>query len=147
MASKKNCLILVCVSALLLAATGCGSSSSSNPTSPPVDTQPPTPPNGLSIDYAPRDQVLTITWDANVTDPDLAGYLIDRGIGNGEPVALVSVPQSATYFVDEDFQGLGRLLTYYVYAVDTSGNASAAATISLTLDDEVEHQENPHRES
>ena len=137
MASKKNRLILVCVSALLLAATGCGSSSS-NPTSPPVDTQPPTLPSGLAVDYAPRHQTATISWDANVTDLDLAGYLVYRGIFDREPVALVSAPQAATYFVDEDLEGLARVVTYYVYAVDTSGNQSAAATISLNLDIESE---------
>jgi hypothetical protein len=31
-------------------------SSSSNPTTPPVDTAPPALPNGLSVDYAPRQQ-------------------------------------------------------------------------------------------
>ena len=135
MASKRVILTLACLTALMFVITGCGSSSSSsNPTTPPVDTSPPALPNGLSVDFAPRQQAATITWEANVTDTDLAGYLVYRGAYDREPIALVSVPQQQNYYTDNDIEGHGRLLTYYIYAVDTNDNVSAAATIVLNLE-------------
>jgi hypothetical protein len=41
---------------------------------------------------------VTVTWEANVTDPDLAGYLVYRASYDHEPVALVTVPQASTYY-------------------------------------------------
>lgn len=135
MASKNLNLTLACLLAAMLIVSGCGNSSS-NPTQPPVDTTPPVLPSGLNVDFAPRHQVATITWQANATDLDLAGYLVYRGSYDLSPVALVAAPQAATYYVDDDIEGHGRVLTYYIHAVDTSGNASAAATITLTLEND-----------
>ena len=133
MASKRISFILACLLAAMLVVGGC-SKSSSNPTQPAVDTTPPALPFGLNLDFAPRQQAATITWEANVTDLDFAGYLVYRGSYDYEPVALVSVPQTATQYVDNDIDGHGRVLTYYIHSVDTSGNASAAATVTLVLE-------------
>jgi hypothetical protein len=131
MASKKLITTLVGLGIMALV-VGCGSDDDS-PTAPVTDTAPPALPGNLAVDYAaPQDQV-TVTWDANVTDADLAGYLVARASYDGDPVQLIDAPQAANSFQDDLGECCGRLLTYYVYSVDTSDNVSAAATVTLQM--------------
>jgi hypothetical protein len=128
MASKKFILTLISVLALTFMVVGCGSDDDS-PAAPAVDTAPPALPGGLQADYAPHQDVVTVTWDANVTDADFAGFLVSRGDYDLDPVELVDAPQAANSFQDSDLDGAGRQVTYYVSSVDESGNVSAAATV------------------
>ena len=136
MASKKIFLTLMCLTALTFVAVGCGDDDS-NPVAAAVDTAPPVLPSGLDLQYAAVDRAVTVSWDQNVSDADFAGFLVSRAAYDGEPVALVDEPQAAPYFEDADVD-FGRVVTYYIYSVDTSGNASAAATVTLNLDDSVD---------
>lgn len=131
MASKKFILPLVCLTVTIFALAGCGSDSS-NPVAP-IDTTSPALPVGLNAKFSPQQQVVEIAWDANVTDRDLAGYLVYRSTNYLEPVALVSVPQAATSYQDTSINDRASVLTYYVYAVDTRNNLSAAATTVVRL--------------
>ncbi|HOX25862.1 MAG TPA: hypothetical protein PLL30_10165 [Candidatus Krumholzibacteria bacterium] len=132
MASKKLILILVGLAALGFGAAGCGSDDD-NPAAPPVDTAPPALPSGLAVSYVPADQTVTVTWDANVTDHDLEGYLVSRSNYDLAPVDLTAEPQEETSYEDANLSGCGRYVTYYVYCVDHHGNVSAGATISVEL--------------
>ena len=136
MASKKLILTLLCVTALTFMTVGCGSDDST-PTAPAVDTAPPALPGSLSVDYAARQHEVTVSWAPNVTDSDFDGFLVSRGSYDLDPVAVVSDPQSANSFQDTDLDGAGRQVTYYIYSVDTSGNVSAAATVSVNLDEQA----------
>ena len=128
MALNKWKLLLTALVLLSFAALGCGGDDDSHPASP-VDTQPPTLPTGLSAEFAPASQQVVLSWDANTVDVDLAGYQITRTCYD-TTVDLVATPQAANTFVD-DAAGLGREVTYQVYAVDQVGNASAAASVSI----------------
>lgn len=136
MASKTRILSLICLTALTFAA-GCGDDDDQNPAAPIVDTAPPALPGGLVVNYDPAQQTALVAWNANVTDSDLAGYLVSRGSYDLTPTALVSDPQTANAYEDSDLAGCGRQVTYYVYSVDTNGNVSAAATIAVDREDQV----------
>jgi len=84
-----------------------------------------------------RQNTATVSWAQNVTDSDFDGFLVSRGSYDLDPVAVVSDPQSANSFQDTDLDGAGRQVTYYIYSVDTSGNVSAAATVSVNLDEQA----------
>lgn len=133
MASNKLLLTLMCLTALTLLTVGCGSDDDNSPVAPVVDTAPPALPSGLDAAYASSQQAATISWDLNVTDSDFYGFLVYRGSYDFEPVALVDNPQTANSFQDDSLEGAGRQVTYYIYAVDTNGNVSAASTISIDL--------------
>ena len=136
MASTKHILTLFCVmTALTLVTTGCGSDDNS-PAAPVVDTAPPALPASLSVDYSSLQHTATVSWGQNVTDGDFEGFLVSRASNRQDPVAIVSDPQAANSYQDDDLVDAGRQVTYYVYSVDTSGNVSAAATVSLDLYDE-----------
>ena len=89
MASKKIILTLATIGIVALLG-GCGSDddSSSDPVAPVIDTAPPALPGGVAVDYAADQQVINLTWDANVTDADLAGYIISRGDYTNDPQDL-----------------------------------------------------------
>jgi hypothetical protein len=145
MASKKLSLTVVCLIVAIGMIAGCGSDTA-NPVAP-EDTAPPALPAGLNVEYTPYQQFVTVSWAPNVTDPDLAGYLIYRASYDQAPIPLVTVPQASTVFEDTSLAGAGRLLTYYVRAVDTRNNVSAAATISVTLEEPVDSSEpNPAKQ-
>jgi len=132
MASKKT-FIIASLGIIALVA-GCGSDSS-NPTTPVVDTAPPALPGNLAVQYQSSQNTAIVSWGANVTDADLAGYLVARGAYGEQPTALTDAPQNTTQFIDNLGATCGRQVTWYIYAVDTSGNSSAAATISMWLPD------------
>lgn len=146
MASKKFILTLVCISTLGLLALGCGSDDDSNPVAPapPIDTAPPMLPGNLDVDYSEVQQTAVITWNQNVTDADLAGYVVSRGSYDLTPTVLTETPQTANTFQDQLTDDCGRQITYYIYAVDTSDNMSAAATITLEFEEPVNNSPPPN---
>jgi hypothetical protein len=137
MASKKLILTLISVLALTFVVVGCGSDDDNSPAAPAVDTAPPALPGGLQAQYMAHQDAATVTWDANVTDADFAGFLVARGDYDLDPEELVSSPQAANSYQDQDLDGAGRQVTYYIYSVDESGNVSAAATVTIDRSDEA----------
>jgi beta-glucanase (GH16 family) len=87
-----------------------------------VDTTPPSAPT--SVVASGGDAQVTLGWSANA-ESDLAGYRVYRnGVRVGSP--------TTTSFTDSGLSN-GTSYTYYVTAVDTSGNESAhSATVSAT---------------
>lgn len=138
MASKKIILTLATIGIAALLG-GCGGDDSNDPVAPVIDTAPPALPGGIAVDYAADQQVVNLTWDANVTDADLAGYVISRGDYANDPQDLTVEPLTATTFQDTTEPGQsGRRVTYYVRCVDTSDNLSAAATATVVISHEPE---------
>jgi hypothetical protein len=133
MASKKLLLTLACITALAMVTVGCGGDDDdSNPVVPVVDTAPPALPSGLQLALDSDGAILT--WDENTTDVDFAGFLVSRTIDGSGTIALVEVPQAQAGYHDISSLPVGAALTYLVYSVDTSGNASAAAVASCVVE-------------
>lgn len=92
----------------------------------PADLAPPAVPTGVYAQV--RDLQIKLGWEANDTDPDCLGFILDRSAA-GATVHLVTEPLDATAFVDtHPFAGVA---VYRVFAVDTAGNVSAAATFAV----------------
>lgn len=127
MAGKTMIKILMLL-ALVALATGCSDDDPAAPAT--IDTAPPAVPTNLTADYAAGPGTVVLSWDANTVDADLAGYVVDKVYG-GETIALVASPISVPTCQDANV-GSG-LTTYYVYAVDQSGNESAVAMATISL--------------
>lgn len=111
-----------------------GCSDDSNPTvtpTTPVDTAPPAVPSDLAAAF--DGDVAVISWAANTTDSDLAGYLVQKSHYDDAIVTLVGVPTLVTSIQDDNVQA--GLSTYHVLAVDQVGNESAFATIQVICSD------------
>lgn len=136
MAVKHALRILFAVVAIFAMAsfTGCGNDSS-NPASPTIDTAPPAVPSGTSAwGQIGHSNAIHLSWDANVTDADLAGYVLYRAespnagyrmvagdLVNGNSYTDTNVMPGGTYY-------------YRVSARDASGNESGfSQTISIEL--------------
>lgn len=92
----------------------------------PRDTFPPAAP--AALEAVGGAGVISLIWDA-VEDTDLAGYLVLRGEGGGEPTTLLTpLPIRESSFEDRDVRP-GVRYTYVVAAVDsaTPPNRSAAS--------------------
>jgi hypothetical protein len=85
----------------------------------PMDLTPPSVPRGVQADK--RGSVVQVTWLQN-KEGDIAGYNVYRVIGRSEQ-KLTKTPLKDTQFVDHSV-GDNRYLSYYVTAVDLSGNES-----------------------
>ena len=72
---------------------------------------------------SPRASLVRLIWDP-VDASDLAGYLVFRKEGDGEPVRLTKDPLTDPFFTDETARQGGRY-RYTVRAVDRTGNQSA----------------------
>lgn len=84
------------------------------------DTTPPTAPTGLVA--VGTSSSVDLTWNAN-GEPDLAGYLVYRGVASGGPYSLLTASAIAgTSYSDTSATGTGF---YVVTAVDTANNESA----------------------
>ncbi len=95
-------------------------------TTPVVDTAPPAIPTGFNC--CAEDLVSKLSWEANVVDDDLAGYLIYRTACN-QTWQLTPEPITNTRFVDPvPFSGP---TLYEISAVDINGNESARALIHV----------------
>jgi hypothetical protein len=99
-------------------------------TAPPPDTTPPAAPAGLSATAGKRK--ITLNWTAN-TEPDLAGYNVYRSSSaTGTFTKLNSSPVTTNTYTNSSLTS-GSTWYYYVTAVDTSNNQSAASnTASAT---------------
>lgn len=114
------------IAMLLLAAgctLGCGSGEDETPAAVAFDTQAPTVPSGITATRLDDGAVL-LSWRANRTDPDLAGYVIYRSqtIESGFRPVLAD-PVRSNSFVDDDAPADGTLW-YRVAARDASANES-----------------------
>lgn len=128
MASNKTIVTMICITLVSLVAVGCSNNDSSSPVAAAVDTAPPAVPTSLSAAYDDASGAATISWAANTTDSDLAGYIVTRD-SYGVVETLVASPTLITSFEDAS-PALG-LSTYSVAAVDLVGNESAVASVEL----------------
>jgi hypothetical protein len=124
MAGKKILTTLLLIGLLVFAA---GCSDDSAPVAP-IDTAPPAVPVNVTGDYLGG--YVEITWAANSVDADYAGVMITRTNGD-ESTALTGSAHAGTTY--RDYTAQPGLNVYELVAVDQSGNASAAATVSVTL--------------
>lgn len=125
MASKKT-IVTFLILGLVAVATGC--SDNNDPITTTPDTTPPALPANVSISYV--DGVAHISWDANVVDADLAGYLVSREC-DGQLEVLQATPGAENAFVDA--QPANGVSVYQIYSVDLTGNESAAAIARLLV--------------
>jgi glycosidase/fibronectin type 3 domain-containing protein len=93
----------------------------------PADTTPPAAPTGLHVVTAGPTEI-DLAWDAN-SEPDLAGYEIDRS--DGGPFTQVGSTGTPS-FADTNVV-TGTTYTYVVKAIDTSANVSSpSASVTAT---------------
>jgi hypothetical protein len=85
-----------------------------------VDTFQPAAPRGLTA--VPTEGAINLIWDPN-SEPDLAGYLVMRAMGDEPLQQLTPKPITDASFKDDVKAGLH--FTYAVSAVDKAGNVSA----------------------
>jgi len=90
-----------------------------------VDTFAPAPPKGLSVLPSSGGTAMQLIWDAN-TEPDLAGYIVLRGVAPGDTLVAVT-PSPVTEPSFTDTVQPGTRYVYAIQAVDKSGNRSAAS--------------------
>jgi fibronectin type 3 domain-containing protein len=83
------------------------------------DKTPPPAPRGAQGEK--KEKGVSITWEKSA-ESDLLGYNIYR-VGTGKAEKLNKEPIQETSFLDTE-PGSGRYVSYYVTAVDTSGNES-----------------------
>ncbi|MDE3154395.1 MAG: hypothetical protein KGN76_04795, partial [Acidobacteriota bacterium] len=85
------------------------------------DTFPPAAPTGLQAVASAG--AISLIWNPNA-EPDLAGYLVLRGLASGGPLAPITpAPVRDTTFRDATVQA-GVRYVYAVVAVDTANNRS-----------------------
>jgi len=88
----------------------------------PRDVFPPTPPQGLSSTYSAG--AVELVWTAN-SEPDLAGYNVYRL--ENQTARRVNKELLRTPIFRDATTAPGETFTYYVTAVDLSGNESKAS--------------------
>ncbi len=91
-----------------------------------ADIFPPASPTGLvavALQLQGKPSRIDLSWEPN-TEPDLAGYLLYRTDGTGQPILLTPAPIPAIAFSDAAVQA-GHNYTYTLRAVDAAGNRSA----------------------
>lgn len=99
-----------------------------------IDTAPPAIPTGLSA--TATDLSVKVSWDANVVDGDLFGFMVYRVVW-GTPFAMLNLPLHDTQWIDD--HPVNVACTYVVTALDEAGNESAWAAVNfLGLDEEPE---------
>ncbi len=123
---KTISLIILAMAALTL--TGC---SSDGPLAlagvdPVIDTAPPTIPTGLAA--AAADHSVKVSWDENVLDEDLYGFMVYRVVW-GTRYPMLGAPQQDNQWIDD--HPVNVACTYVVTALDNSGNESAWAAINF----------------
>ena len=126
MITKTRVTLLVAMAATALLA-GCGSDSTTTLTA--IDAAPPAAPANLRAQDV--DGCVSLVWDPNYLDADLAGYLVWR-VARGQSRHLVPRPQPQTSYTDRA-PTLGCLNTYLVCAVDANGNQSALASVRVQV--------------
>ncbi len=124
---------LLALTLATLALTGCESESpmaSIIPTEPTVDTAPPTIPTGLSA--ASADQLVKVSWDANVLDTDFSGFMVYRVVW-GTRYPMLNLPQQDNNWIDD--HPVNVACTYLVTALDEAGNESGWAAVNFLGDE------------
>ena len=118
-----------------LAMIGCGSDSPLDAlavATPVIDTAPPAIPTGLSA--AATGQSVKVSWDTNVLDEDLSGFMVYRVVW-GTRFPMLDLPQLESQWIDD--HPVNVACTYVVTALDQSGNESAWAAVNfLGLEEE-----------
>jgi hypothetical protein len=128
---RSNTFLLCSLLALAsFAVVGCGSD---NSVAPAVDTVPPAIPGGIAAWNASGGTV-GLSWDANVSDPDLAGYLIFHASSPDGSFSLLSTqPVTSNGFTD-DSATAGMTHYYRVAALAVNDNQSAlSSTIAIAV--------------
>ncbi len=83
------------------------------------------PPAPSRLDALSEGNRVRLVWNP-VDAPDLAGYLVFRAEGAGEPERLTKEPVADPFFTDETV-GQARRYRYTVVAIDRAGNQSPAS--------------------
>ena len=124
---RRNTLFLLCgiLLATLTAAAGCNDD---DPARPALDTVPPSIPDGLAA-WSVDSQGVTLTWSANVSDPDLAGYMVYRGDSRSGPFRPVQTEPVTSNSWTDTHTSPGQSYYYRVSARDTSSNESALSAV------------------
>lgn len=123
MSGRSLTLIALAALALPIAAiAGCGNSD--DPARPPIDTVPPAIPGDLAAWASPA-QGVTLSWSANVSDPDLAGYIVYRADATGGSFRPMQTSPLTSNSWTDDHTREGQRYLYRVSARDTSQNESA----------------------
>jgi fibronectin type 3 domain-containing protein len=128
-------ILFIVIAVFALAAfAGCGSDSS-NPASPTIDTAPPAIPGGVSAWAQIGNRAkITLAWDSNVTDADLAGYVVYRSLSESSGYRSVSDDLLNSNGYSDENLATGKLYYYRVAARDASGNESGLSqSISIDL--------------
>jgi hypothetical protein len=87
------------------------------------DVYPPAAP--ARLDALSETNLVRLVWDAAAA-PDVAGYLVFRAEGEGEPARLTQSPVADTLYTDSSVLP-GRRYRYTVRAVDAAGNIGPAS--------------------
>ena len=83
------------------------------------------PPAIAHLDALPEEHVVRLSWTPVEAD-DLAGYVVYRAEGDGNPVKLAERPAAETTYEDRAVSS-DRTYRYAVRAVDRAGNLGAAS--------------------
>lgn len=125
---KTLALMTLIMTALMM--TGCGSDNPLDPvpvsSEPIIDTAPPAVPTNLAA--AANDQSVKVTWDANVLDADLVGFMVYRVVW-GTKYPMLDLPMTDNLWIDDS--PVNVACTYAVTALDSHGNESAWAAVNF----------------
>ena len=123
--AKLALLLLTVLALAAIAATGCSDDTAL--ASPNLDSTPPAVPDGVDA-ILTGDPTVNLTWNANLSDPDLAGYVVYRSHGLHDPYLAVTTAVSSNIWVDESVQR-GRDFYYRVASIDVNQNVSAPSSV------------------
>ena len=127
--TSRPTLVLLAIALLIGGALfGCGPEKDDSPSSLAFDTTAPSIPTGITATRLPDGQVM-LSWRANRTDPDLAGYVIyrsDRLEGGFLPV--LDEPVRSNSWIDEEIEA-DRPAYYRIAARDASSNQSPLSPV------------------
>ena len=103
---------------------GCGPRADESPAGIDFDTTPPAVPDGIAATHR-DDGTVFLSWRANRTDPDLAGYVVYRSTRiEGGFVPVITDPVRSNSFLDARPPG-GSKVWYRIAARDAAANESA----------------------
>jgi hypothetical protein len=81
------------------------------------------------LDALSEATLVRLIWDPSPA-PDVAGYIVFRAEGDGEPIPLNDKPISDTFFTDANVPA-GKRYRYTVKAIDGAGNVGPPSPISF----------------
>ena len=129
MSLLRTTIAFACCLLVTALAPGCGPEENDSPAGVSFDTEAPSTPSGLTASQLPDGRVL-LTWRANRTDPDLAGYVIYRSERlEGGYTPVLAEPVRSNSWIDEEIVA-GRTTYYRVSARDATSNESAPSPIA-----------------